>query len=527
MRFGRARTAEWVSKVMDYGRSDVSATPTQIGAAATLWLYSRPLAFLSILCAAQILLWTLAPTLTSDAPPLDVVENTAWGTEWIISSYKNPSLSYFLLELARLLTGAIGWPAYILSQLFICSTFVLVFLLSVQPLGTERALAGTLLLTGVYYFSWPTPEFNQDVAQMPLWAGVALALWRATETRRMGWWVALGLFAAASMYAKLSTSVLLIAAAAWILLDRQRRSAIATPGPWIGLALFAIAVSPLAVWLIKNGFPPIQYAVGRGRSHAIAGPMFVVSQVAAVLPMLGMLAVSTVLTTSQTEARVRRTQSELEKRFVRYLVFLTAAPILITVGMTAMARTGAKPMWGVPMLNLVGLLAVSLTWYRFDTKALRRLAYCAMTVLIAVPTGYAAAVLYSPMLAGQIKRQNWPQTEIATRMGQVWTKATGRPLRIVAGNNWLAGLVALSCCEKPASLFTYADFALSPWITEERIAREGVLIVWRDGDLDLEKSAKLVRLIGSHDRGAERFTVPRFPGAKPIDIRYAILPPRA
>jgi hypothetical protein len=83
----------------------------------------------------------------------------------------------------------------------------LVFLLGKEAMGASRALAGTLLLTGVYYFSWPTPEFNQDVAQMPLWAGLALALWRATETDRWIWWLLLALFGAASLYAKLSSAL--------------------------------------------------------------------------------------------------------------------------------------------------------------------------------------------------------------------------------------------------------------------------------------------------------------------------------
>jgi hypothetical protein len=34
-----------------------------------------------------------------------------------------------MLEFARLATGAGGWPAYLVSQLFIRATFVLVFLL--------------------------------------------------------------------------------------------------------------------------------------------------------------------------------------------------------------------------------------------------------------------------------------------------------------------------------------------------------------------------------------------------------------
>ena len=133
---------------------------------------------LPVVCGADRALDACA-AIANHAPPLDVVENGAWGPEWLLSSFKNPiglaSLSCFAaLCFANLCIG---------------------LLLGKGELGAERALAGTLLLTGVFYFGWPRPEFNQDVAQMPLWAGVALSLWRATETNRWGWWLLLALFA--------------------------------------------------------------------------------------------------------------------------------------------------------------------------------------------------------------------------------------------------------------------------------------------------------------------------------------------
>ena len=51
---------------------------------------------LGFVMVVQVLCWTLAPLLTNDAPPLDVVENTVWGTERVIATYKNPALSSLL-----------------------------------------------------------------------------------------------------------------------------------------------------------------------------------------------------------------------------------------------------------------------------------------------------------------------------------------------------------------------------------------------------------------------------------------------
>ena len=206
----------------------------------------NPTALLALLVAGQIVAWTLAPALTHYAPPLDVVEGNMWGREWVIATYKHPALPSWALEASRLVTGAVGWPAYLVSQLFVAATFVFAFLLGRDLTGPRRAAAGTLLLTGIAFYAWPTPEFNHNVAEMPFWAGLPWALWRAVERRGLGWWALVGALAAGGLYAKLTTALLLVTLAAWILWDERARQCLATPGPWLGLAVFAALAAPLA-----------------------------------------------------------------------------------------------------------------------------------------------------------------------------------------------------------------------------------------------------------------------------------------
>ena len=90
----------------------------------TFWLVPLPvLAFM----VCQFVGWTLAPALTHISVPLDVAEGYAWGREWVIATYKHPALPSWLLEGSRVLTGAIGWPAYVISQLFVVATFLIVY----------------------------------------------------------------------------------------------------------------------------------------------------------------------------------------------------------------------------------------------------------------------------------------------------------------------------------------------------------------------------------------------------------------
>jgi 4-amino-4-deoxy-L-arabinose transferase-like glycosyltransferase len=481
-------------------------------------LLARPGAAVALLCLVQIVAWTLAPSLSHDAPPLDVAEGYMWGPERVIATYKHPALPSVLLEASRRLTGAVGWPAYLLSQLAIAATFACVYLLGRDVLGPARALAGTLLLTAVFYFSWPTPEFNHNVAQMPAWAAIALLLWRAIERGGLLWWLALGIAAAAGMYAKLSTGLFLAVCGLWVLYDTEARRSIWTIGPWLALAVFAALLVPVANWLAANDFLLLTYAAERGAVFGRFALFFIVEQALAlaglgVVLALGGLAIRPMLPTG---AR--------ERRFAVYLAMLTVLPILATVLSSLVSGIGVKGMWGAPMLSLVGLLAVVLAGDRLDARARGRIGAAAAILVSLLPVAYALSMTLAPVVS-KPRRQNWPQAEIASRMRAVWREATGKPLTIVAGDptNWVPGMIGVAGGPMP-SLFTNGDMRLSPWVTEDRLAREGALVAWQE--LGTGPPAVLKPLIGGRPIATEHFAWPRKPGAAPLVIGYVILAPR-
>jgi hypothetical protein len=175
------------------------------------------------------------------------------------------------------------------------------------------------------------------------------------------------------------------------------------------------------------------------------------------------------------------------------------------------------------MFNYAGILAIGLTSQRFDGQALRRLAICAAVALSVVPLGYAAVVMFGPMRAGNPMRVNWPQAEIADRFAGIWARETGRPLRIVTGDSWIAGLVAVAGKDVP-SIFTRGDAALAPWITSERVKREGMLIVW---DARTKRIPENLRpLVDALPTRTEQFGWKQSKDYGDFTIGYAIVPPR-
>jgi 4-amino-4-deoxy-L-arabinose transferase-like glycosyltransferase len=384
-------------------------------------------------------------------------------------------------------------------------------------MDSARALAGTLLLVGVYFFFWPTPEFNHNVAQMPLWALVMLTLWRATTQGGAGYWLMLGVFAGLSMWAKYSSGVLLVIAAAWMVWDGQARKRILTPGPWLALLAFVLVITPQVAWLVEHDFAPFAYAARRASVAEWYEPLeFLLTLAVDHLPMFILLAAAGFFARPTTDA-----PQMPEARAMRYLLSMALGPALLTAAASIASGAGLRASWGAPMVVLSGLLAVALLSARFSTARLRRLTIGAGCFLALTAGLYFAHMAYGLSFTGRPLRGNWPQAAISADLEARWAQETGAPLRIVAGEIWNAGLVGLRS-RTPPSILIGGDYSQSPWVTPEEVARDGALIVWR---ADQQPPPALAEFAAGLETHEAVFIFSRFPNVAPITLIYAIRKP--
>jgi 4-amino-4-deoxy-L-arabinose transferase-like glycosyltransferase len=440
-------------------------------------LTAQPERALAYLCCAQIAFWTLAPALANSAPPLDVVEMYAWGREGVIATFKHPNLPGLILEATRRATGVAGWPAYFVSQIAIALTFWAVFALGRDLMDAKRALAGVALLTGVYFFSWTSPEFNHNVLQMPFWAAIALLLWRAVRDNKLWQWLALGLVSGFSLWAKYSSAVVLVPAAAWLLWDAEARKRLLSPGPYLALVAFIASAAPQALYLQQTHFAPLHYAERRsGDGGPIAAPAFLATMLAYHLPFLLLLLIAGMFGKAQADAPTRP-----EQRALRFLLLMGVGPfVLVLIG--GLFGAGIRASWGAPMFDLSGLIAVALLSQRFSEARSRRLYASAGVLLVLIAGLYFGVMRFGAEFTHKPLKVNWPQVGLTRGLEQAWANETGNaPLRIVAGDIWTAGLVGMSDREPPSVLIN-GDLSISPWVTPQRLADEGALVVWKDGD---------------------------------------------
>lgn len=487
-----------------------------------------PAALVGLLLVLQMAAWTLAPGLTHSSPPLDVVESYMWGREWVIATFKHPSMPGWALETSHLLTGTYGWPAYVVSQIFICTTFVFVFLLGRDLMGPERAAAGTLLLTGIAYFAWWTPELKHNIAETPFWAAIPFLVWRAIERKSVGYWLLAGVVAGIGMYARITVGLIMAATAIWVLYDPRARKSLATPGPWLGVAVYLCLSIPLIRWMIASDFLPLTYAAERAtRGTSAAVPLFFVDTLINMAGVFVMLAIAGLLPPLRRGAAPAAAPEPpvepVDGRVLPFLLIITLVPFAIAILGAVISGGGLKTGWGNSMLNFVGLIAVALTSRRFSRDSLDRIAVSAAVLLVTVSLGYALMVsVFHPRSSTKPLRASWPQKEMTARMNAIWTRETSQPLRVVGGDAWIAGLVGLSAPAHP-SIFINGEYKISPWITPDRLAREGALYVWDARSPDLPDT--LEALVGGRPVREEQFDWPRYKRAAPLVVRYVIVPP--
>ena len=159
-------------------------------------------AFISFLFL-HLLIWTLIPSLTNVNLPLDTIEALAWGSNLEWGFNKHPPFSAFATETFYQVFGNQDWAYYLLSQIFVVIAFFAVYKFSEEIFNNEKlALLSVLLLEGIYFYNFTTPEFNVNVAQLPFWALTVYYTWRCIKYDKAIDYVFLGLCAGLGILSK-------------------------------------------------------------------------------------------------------------------------------------------------------------------------------------------------------------------------------------------------------------------------------------------------------------------------------------
>src|SRR5690242_7742494 len=223
------------------------------------WITAAPARAFAAILIVHAAVWTLLPTILYVNLPLDLIEALTYGREWQLGYDKLPPLPWWLVEIAYRVAGH-DFAYYLLAQLAVVAALWLVWLTARPIVGPLGAMAAVLIVDGLHYLNYTSAKFNHDVIQLPFWALAGFAFHRALRGGWIGHWLLLGLAIGMSLWSKYFVVVLAAPLGLFLLYDREARKALATPGPYIAVAVALITVAPHLVWLVQHDFLPFAYA---------------------------------------------------------------------------------------------------------------------------------------------------------------------------------------------------------------------------------------------------------------------------
>lgn len=433
-----------------------------------------------ILLGIYFILWSILPAFIASSVPFDVSEGINWGSEWQWGYYKHPPLSSWILYSFYQIFGHIG--PYLLSQLCVLLTLFLIYQLGKKIWSQKTALIGSLLTLAVVYYVYPSLEFNHNVAQFPIWAGLYLVFYQAITRNRLIDWLLLGVLGGLGMLTKYSVIFLLLPMALYLVLPKQWHL-LKQPQPWIAAFVMLAIFAPHLYWLMTHDWLPLTYA--SGRSHEVIETAngikrhfswlgFLAAQIVVHIPLLLMLGFN-----RKRLVGIKDYKHSLPTG-APVLWYLWLAPLVLLVILSLVFGVGLRDMWGMPMWALSGLLAASFiapaTQALTATKLRKALTIwlALATVLMVVYVGFGDRIRHKP------SRMNWPEKALAVKAQDTWQTLSNCPLDSVSGDRWLGALVAMNS-GFPSQMIS-GPASHSPWMNANRLQKNGTLVLWQDGD---------------------------------------------
>ena len=399
-----------------------------------------------IFITSHLILWTLVPSITNNNLPLDTIEALAWGSNLDWGFNKHPPVSAFFLEVFYQIFGAQDWAFYLLSQIFVVIAFMIVFKLSEELLKNKTlSLISVLLLEGIYFYNFTTPEFNVNVCQLPFWALCVYYSWKLFDKQHISFkdcfW--LGVFAAIGFLSKYLFIYLLITIDLLffyvIFIKKYQRFDFKY---LISFEVFIVLLVPHLIWLTNNDYVTIAYGLDRTGlenssllDHIIYPLIFLGKQVVILIPFL----IMSFLLVQKFMFKI-----SLKDKKLFFLIFINLVPIGMIFLTSMITGSKIRTMWMTPFYLFFGVLIVYIFRTQIDFKKLKGFFIIFLILFIFSP------LVYSYISITKIdKRTDYLGKQIAKKMKYTWDQNHKEPINVVLGDEWVAGNLSYHLKSRP------------------------------------------------------------------------------
>ena len=400
-----------------------------------------------IFITTHLVLWTLVPSLTNNNLPLDTIEHLAWGSNLDWGFNKHPPAVAFFLEIFYQIFGSQDWAYYLLSQIFVAIAFIVVFKFAEGFFKNKTlSLISVLLLEGIYFYNFTTPEFNVNVCQLPFWALCIYYSWRLFNKQEINikdclW---LGVFAAIGFLSKYLFIYLLLGIDLLffyvIFIKKYKKFDFKY---LIALEVFIVLLVPHMIWLSNNDYTTITYGLARTGlenssllDHIIYPLIFLGKQTGILIPFFIM---------SFFLIQKFKFKISLKDKKLFFLVFINLIPIGLMFLTSMLTGSKIRTMWMTPFYLFFGVLIVYIFQSQINLKKLNGFISAFLILFIFSPFAYAYI-----SITETDKRTDYPGKQIAIKTQYAWNQDHKKTINVVLGDEWHAGNLSYHLKSRPA-----------------------------------------------------------------------------
>ena len=415
----------------------------------------------------HLLLWVLAPSLTNKNLPLDTIEALAWGSNLDWGFNKHPPLSAFAVEIFYQIFGSNDWAYYLLSQLFVIVGFIAVYKFSNEILNNKKlALLSVLLLEGIYFYNFTTPEFNVNVAQLPFWALTVYYTWRCIKYDKSTDYVFLGLFAGLGILSKYLFIYLIIGIKLVFIYFLKKGKKIKFSHYFIAGPITLLILLPHIIWLNENNYMTVTYGlqrtggVGTFVDHLIYPLIFLSKQIGLLTPFLFM-----------SFFLVKKISPKLNFRDERlvFLLLTTVIPIFFMLLTSMIMGAKIRTMWMTPFYLFAGTLIIYIFKSQINLNKLKNFVSIFIILFIFSPFVYAYVSITQTE-----KRTDFPGKQKAKEVQSLWDQKYKSEIYYVIGDEWYAGNLSYHLKSRPKWISINNKKATELMNSKERISLENI-----------------------------------------------------
>ena len=391
---------------------------------------------------SHLFLWTLIPSISNLNLPLDTIEALAWGSNLDWGFSKHPPFSAFAVEFFFKIFGNNDWAYYLLSQVFVITSFFFVWKFSHQILEDKLySLFAVMLLSGIYFYNFTTPEFNVNVSQLPFWALSVYYFWKSLKTNKKIDWILLGIFSALGFLSKYLFIYILLALFIFFIFNlKEYKKSI--KNYILSILCSLILLIPHFIWLVDNNFITIFYGLGRSGisdfnliNHIKNPLIFLAKQIIILIPFFIMIFVLIKKFNLKIITKNKKTF---------FLISINLIPILLFFITSILSGAKIRTMWLTPFYLFFGTFFLFLLKKEIELKRIKKFFYVFIFFFILSPTVYLVV-----SLVDNSKRTDYPGKKISRLVQNKWDDNFRNEIKIVIGDEWSAGNLSYHLYSRP------------------------------------------------------------------------------